>query len=181
MSLSLSRSSELYRFVFGTKSRWFVHGFPEPRSARISSGLFAGLFASMLFIRSFAAVMLVVFDVMLRLICFLADGSYIRGNIRTDFDIIPLEHWPTLFGRRLSPWIVIAVFVCGEQLYREGVKETLGTLLGFAVVAVLFCSKTDEKSPSIVLSEAIGPVVDDKLRTSYFSEPKLFPAIALVD
>lgn len=179
-SYALSRSSWVYRFVFG-RYNWRMDGFPEPQSDKISLGLFGGLFLFMLIMRPIAFFMMTIFEVMLLLISFLIDGSYTRGRFPIELEIVKVEPWPKAYGRRLPPWIIVAVGIVGYQYAYVGMMEALESLIFFGFIAlVFFFIKSGDKSPAMKLSEAVEPVVDKKLRLAYYREPKHFPTLHLV-
>lgn len=178
---SLSRSSGLYRFVFG-KEEGKLEGFPEPRNNSISSGLFAGLFLAMLILRPIAAVMFSLMGAMFMSLAFLIDGSYAKGNILTGVTIIRLEPWPKLYGRRVPPWILFTIMVVLFCYWYSGPEEALKFLAFFVFITLVLRSiKAEEKSPSQEFAEAVGPIMDSKLVLAYYRKPTLFPALRLVD
>lgn len=179
---TLSRSSWAYKFVFGEQKEWRLNGHPEPRNNRISFGLFIGLFMFMLIMRPVAFVMMTFLEVGIFLISFLVDGSYSRGKFPMELEIVKIEPWPKVFGYRFPPWILLMVGIVGSTLFYDGVWEGLEVAFYCVVIVLIFRTITPEsKSPSVELAEAIEPVVDKKLRLSYYREPKLFPALHLVD
>lgn len=175
----LSRSSFLYKFVFGQE--WRMDGFPEPRNDRISLGLFLGLVLFMIFMRPLAFVMMTIMEITAVLVCFLMDGSYCRGRFPTTLEIVEIKSWPKVYGHRLSPWLILAVAVVCYQYFYIGVGEAFEFLIFFVLITLVTRSiKPGDKSPAMELAEAIEPVVDEKLRLSYYRESKLFPTIQLV-
>lgn len=182
MTLSISRSSELYNFVFGKKGGWFVEGFPEPRSTRISFGLFGGLLAAMIFIRSFAGFVMGLFEILFRVVPFMINGSYLQGNIRTKAQIVKIEPWPTLYGRRFSPWAALGIIAAWCMYQYVGMREAGEFVLFFIFTTIVFhYIDPNDKSPSEKLAEETGPVMEEKLNLAYYREPKFFPALHLVD
>ncbi len=181
--LSLSRSSKLYGFVFGRDKGWFVDGLPEPRSARISLGLFGLLLIFMAFIRTFAAVMILMLLVLFRLIGFLIDGSYARGSyLQGRMKIIKIEPWPTLSGRRLSPYFLLIGAGTWLMYQYFGLKDAGEFFLGGLSLAVMFYFiDPKEKSASEQFAETAGPAMEKKLALAYYREPVFFPALRLVD
>ena len=102
---TLSRSSRLYKFVFGRGWGW-LEGFPEPRNGRISLGLFGGLFLVMSFLRPFASIMLSLMAALMVAVSFLADGSYARGNMLEKMTITKIEpprSWCCSSAESMSP------------------------------------------------------------------------------
>ena len=179
-SFTLSRSSRLYKFVFG-KSEWKLEGFPEPRNSRIPLGLFIGLLLAVAVMRPLGYGMFLLMDALLKIVAFLIDGSYASGSVLGELGMKKIEPWPRVRGRRLSPWFLLALIVIAYQYWYVGVKEAGEFLLFFTFITVVFlCIKADEKSPSMQLAEAVGPVMDNKLRLAYYKEPKLLPSLELV-
>ena len=179
---TLSRSSWVYKFVFGEQKGWRLNGHPEPRNDRISLGLFVGLFAFMLIMRPIAFVMMTFFEFGIFAISFLIDGSYSRGKYPTELEIVKIEPWPKIFGYRFPPWTLLMATIVGSTFYYNGLWEGAEVTFYCVVIVLIFRSITPEsRSPSVELAEAIEPVVDEKLRLAYYREPKLFPALHLVD
>lgn len=178
--LTLSRSSRLYKFVFGHEEGK-LEGFPEPRNDRISSGLFLVLLLALLIGKPLGTILLLIFDVMLRAVGFLIDGSWVYGSIRHTFQIRKIEPWPRMKGKRLSPFLVLAVAVTGYQYYNSGIKDAGEVLLGCIFMVVVFLNiDPGSKSPAQQLAEAAGPKVDEKIRLSYYREPRWFPVLKLI-
>ncbi len=179
---TLSRTSSAYKFVFGQQKEWRTGGLPEPRNNRISLGLFIGLFVFMLIMRPITSFMMTIMEVMIFLIAFLVDGSYCRGESLTELEIVKIEPWPKLFGYRFPPWTLLVVGIIGSTFYYSGTWKGIEAIT-YCVLAVLtLCFTASEgKSPSMELAEVIAPVIDEKLRLSYYREPKIFPALQLVD
>jgi hypothetical protein len=181
VSLSLSRSSELYKFVFGKNSRWFVHGLPEPRGENISSGLFGGMLLVMAFIRVFAFIMLAVFDLSIRILSFLADGSYMRGIFPEKYEIKAIKPWPTFRGWRFSPWILLVACIISYQYFSNGAFEAFQWFFFLALWSGVFLNTSaDSPSPAMTVAEAMTPHIDESFRNGYYGEPRVFPAVRLV-
>ncbi len=180
MPMTLSRRSRTYKFVFG-QQEGRIEGFPDPKTNRISLGVFAGMFVFMAIMRPLASVLLLLMDAMLKLIGFLIDGTYVRGNILTGWEKVPIEPWPRVFGRRLSPWIVLGILVVAYQYSYVGTSDALQALAFCIGMVVMTHVAGQGPSATEVIAEAIGPQLDEKIRLSYYREPRFFPAVHLVD
>ena len=180
-SYVLSRSSRLYKFVFG-REEGKLEGFPEPRGDKIPLGLFLGLLVAMLVMRPLASAMLLFMDALLKVMGFFVDGSYVRGSLLTGFKVIGINPWPKVYGRRVSPWILFAAALVVYQYCYIGAGDALQSLIGLVLITVIFFSiKPGDKSPGMVMVEAVAPTMDKKLYLAYHRRPKLLPALHLVD
>lgn len=178
---TLSRSSRLYKFVFGHEDGK-LNGFPEPRSNRISLGTFVGLLLASILLRTWVAFFFLMMDVFFRIIGFLVDGSYVRGSVLKEIKIIKIMPWPSVFGRRVAPWFVLMPVVVFCQYWRSGMGDATETALGLGFMTFIFWTiQPGDKSPSMELAEKVGPILDQKLSLSYYREPKLFPTLYLVN
>lgn len=178
---TLSRSSWLYKFVFG-KEEGQIDGLPEPMSNCISLGLFVVLLIFMTFMKFIAYTMLTIMEVVLAVICFLVDGSYMRGGMLTSLKIIKIEPWPVIYGKRLPPWTVLTTLTLSYLFWYVGTAETLEFLVFVVFITLVFRSiKPGDKSPAMELAEKLDPVVDGKLSLAYHRKPVLFPTLYFVD
>ena len=178
---TLARSSRLYRFVFG-QQEGRMDGFPEPRSDRISSGLFVGLLLAAAFLRSFSTCMFFFMEAMIKLISFLVNGSRTQGRFLSGFKITPIEPWPRVFGRRVSLWPLFVAIVVGWRYVQFGVEDAGQFLLFFGfLTAVFWYTGPDSKSGSEIFAEKVGPKMEEKLRSAYYRESKIFPILHLVN
>ncbi|MEX0918000.1 MAG: hypothetical protein WDZ93_02500 [Candidatus Paceibacterota bacterium] len=177
---TLSRSSRLYKFVFGAEEGQ-LEGFPEPKNDRISLGLFVALLITMVVMRPIVTIMILLMEAMMKLLCFLVDGSYTRGTFMTRMQIIQIKPWPTFGTHRLSPWFVLALIAVGYHCW-YGDFESAAALFGFfAVTTFIFGTITpDTRSPAEELAEAIDPVIDRRLHLAYYKQPRIFPELYLV-
>lgn len=179
-NFTLPRSSWAYKFVFGQQFEYRMEGFIEPLNDRISLGLFSGMFLFMIVMRPLGFLLMTFMEVMSLFVSFLIDGSYSRGSFPIHIQFIKIEPWPRLLGRRLSPFIVIAIgTVLYQYLYVEK-TQALWFLAGFLFVIYQFKSiKPGDKSLAMELAEKTGPAIDEKIVLSYYKEPKIFPALYL--
>ena len=180
-SLILKRSSRLYKFVFGREAGK-IEGFPEPSGRYISFGLFIGLFVAMTLVRILGFCMFLLMDAILKIIFFMADGSYVRGSVLTNLQVIEINPWPRIRNRRLPPWGLFATAVVLYQYWNSGVVDAAGSLLLFLfVTAVLLTIQPGPKSIAETVTTAIEPKMDGALRRAYNREPTLFPKLYIVD
>lgn len=178
---SLSRSSKLYKFIFGQHGEWQLEGFPEPQNDRITVGVFVGLFILMALLRPLGFALMLFFEALMRIISFAVDGSYSRGRFPDTIKLVKMEPWPKFFGRRLSPWLVFSVGFAAYQYFTTGLVSAVVCLILFGIMTAIFLSiRPGDASPSMMLVEEIGPKVDEKIHLTYYREPKLFPAIRLI-
>lgn len=181
-SLKLSRSSWLYKFVFGEHEGWRLNGHPEPQNDRISLGLFVSLFIIMLIMRPIGFVFMTIMQVLVYLICFFVDGSYARGRFPDRLEIVPIKPWPEVAGYRFPPWTLLVIVFITSAYYQNGIGDAVEVALYCVGIGVLFYfTDRKSKSPAMELAEAIEPVITEKIRLSYYREPKLFPPLHLID
>ncbi len=179
---TLSRSSWAYKFVFGKQKEWRLYGHPEPGNDRISLGLFIVLFAVMLFMRPIVFIMMTFIKFGISVISFLMDGSYTRGDFPTELKIVKIKPWPIIFGHRFPPWILLMTGIVGSAFYYFGLWKGAEFMVYCIMIILIFRSITPEsKSLTTELSKAIEPKLNEKLRIAYYREPKLFPALHLID
>lgn len=179
-SLTLSRSSGLYKFVFG-KHEKKLEGFPEPRNDRISFGIFLGLLLAMLILKPLGSCLFLLMDALFRIVGFMIDGSLVRGSLLDNIQITKIEPWPKIMGKRLTPWWVLAILAISYRFWTVGIGEAGEAALFFVFTTIVFLLiKPGDRSPTEELAEALGSKMDEKIRLSYYREPKFFPALHLV-
>lgn len=180
--LALSRTSPFYKFVFGIHDEWRLDGFKEPRNDRISLGLYIAMFAFMLVMRPIAFVMMTFFEVGILIISFLTDGSYSHGKFPMETKIIPIKPWPTIFGYRFPPWVLLVIAIISYTFYTNGPWEAAEVFVYCLIFVLIFRSiGPDSSSPAVELTEALEPVVDEKIFRAYYRKPKYFPTLHLID
>lgn len=180
MNLHVSRSSDLYRFMFGERPRG-MHGFPEPRLDTMSLGVFVCLLVVMAILRPFSVLMLLVMDAMLRVVAFLVDGSRVHGSIGANCTISPIEPWPRVAGMRASPWILLALIVTAYQYIQGGIGDAIASGLFFGSVTLVARSMDKHAaSPSETLAEAFEPAADRMLVRAYVRKSWFLPVLRFV-
>lgn len=181
-SITLSRRSGLYQFVFGDSHRTLV--FPEPNLMRISSGSFMVLLMAAIILKLIRCAWFMLIKIGVNLITLLCDGSYVRGAVVTGFQKIAIVPWPTTFGYRVSPGIML-IALCG--LYR-GLEYGVGAAIEYCVytigtVLVVLLTGLKSGRPEVVTTTVskLGKPVKTGLARMYYWRSSFFPEIYLIE
>lgn len=183
-TFELSRSSRLYKFVFGPPGKeWGLEGFPEPRNNKVSLGLFIGFLILMIIAKPYGHFMFLMFDALIRILSFLRNGSWARGSILKEAEIFELEPWPRIRGHRISPWPVLVLALVSYRYWEFGARDALEILFYLVLITIMLNvqGRQTGATPVEELTEQIGPAIDEKIRLAYYRESKVFPTLHLTN